>query len=67
MALKGKNELEKFTDKCGYKNSQYAIPIALVETYKNTLKPYWMKEDTIAATERIAKRISNYIFGKDCP
>lgn len=50
------------TDKRGYKNSRYAIPAALVEAYKNTAKPYWLKSDIIAATDKIAKRISCFIF-----
>lgn len=50
------------TDKSGYKDSQYAIAIALVETYKETTKPYWRKEDIVTTTEKIANRISDYIF-----
>ena len=49
-------------NKSGYENSKYAIPTALVEAYKDTLKPYWLKEDIISVTEKIAKRISRYIF-----
>jgi Uncharacterized conserved protein len=49
-------------NKSGYENSKYAIPTALVEAYKDTLKPYWLKEDIISATEKIVKRVSRYIF-----
>ena len=51
------------TEKTGYMNSQYAIPTALVETYRDISKPYWLKEDIISTTGKIAKRISCYIFG----
>jgi hypothetical protein len=50
------------TDKCGYKDSNYAIATALVENYKETTKPYWLKDDIETITEKISKRIANYIF-----
>ena len=49
-------------NKSGYGNSQYAIPTALVKAYKDTHKPYWLKEDIISTTEKIAKRISRFVF-----
>jgi len=50
-------------DKRGYKDSQYAIPAELVETYKEEAKPYWLKADIVDFTTKISEKISNYIFG----
>jgi len=49
--------------KSGYKDSKYPIATALVVKYKETTKPYWLKDDIIATTEKVAQRISNFIFG----
>ncbi len=50
------------TDKSGYKDSKYAIATALVEKYKGVEKAYWLKEDIECATQKIAKRISEFVF-----
>ena len=52
-------------DKSGYKDSHYAIPTALVEDYRETTKPHWLKADIVAVTTKISVRISNYILGVD--
>jgi hypothetical protein len=52
------------TDRNGYKDSQYAIAMALVEKYKESAKPYWQKDDIITTTEKIAERIAKYVFGE---
>jgi len=49
--------------KSGYKDSKYAIATALDDKYKETTKPYWLKEDIITTTEKIAQRITSFIFG----
>ena len=54
----------KLENKTGYIDSSYPIACALVDTYKNVSKPYWTKDDIIAATEKASKRIADFIFGK---
>lgn len=54
---------ESVASKSGYKDSRYAIAMALVEKYKETTKPYWLKEDIISTTEKIVERIAMYVFG----
>lgn len=54
----------KLENKTGYINSQYPIAMALVEKYQDASKPYWKKEDISAATEKIATRISDFIFAE---
>ncbi len=49
-------------NKSGYKDSQYPIAKALVENYKESAKPYWVKADIERATEKIAERITSYAF-----
>ena len=50
--------------KTGYIDSSYPIACALVDTYKNVPKPYWTKDDIIAATEKASERIADFIFGE---
>lgn len=54
----------KLENKTGYVDSQYPIARALVETYKNENKPYWTKDDILAATEKASERIVKFIFGE---
>jgi hypothetical protein len=49
-------------DKSGYKNSKYVVATSLVEKYSNKEKPYWKKDDIINTTNKIARRISKFIF-----
>lgn len=49
--------------KLGYVNSIYPLATALVETYGNTVKPYWKKDDINKATEKASNRIVRFIFG----
>ncbi|MCL2083346.1 MAG: HNH endonuclease family protein [Oscillospiraceae bacterium] len=50
------------TDKSGYKDSKYAVAAALVEEYKEKMKPYWLKDDISNATNKIAQRILEFVF-----
>ncbi|MGB3227087.1 MAG: DUF262 domain-containing HNH endonuclease family protein [Saprospiraceae bacterium] len=45
-------------NKSGYKNSKYAIAVALTNYNKDT----WNKDDIDLATKKVADRIVNYIF-----
>lgn len=54
-------ELEQ---KTGYINSAYPIACALVASYRDQSKPYWMKEDILTTTEKISRRIAAFIYGK---
>lgn len=54
----------KLENKTGYIDSSYPIACALVDTYKNVPKPYWTKDDIIAATEKASERIADFIFGE---
>lgn len=47
-------------EKSGYKNSQYLIAPTLCDYPKDI----WTKEDIIIITEKITKRILNFIFGE---
>ena len=49
-------------DKTGYMDSNYPIANALVEEYGKKIKPYWMKSDITAATEKAAERIAKFVF-----
>ena len=48
------------TDKSGYKDSRYNIALSLVD-YPSDL---WTQDDITSATEKVADRIVNFIFGK---
>ncbi len=50
-------------DKAGYINSKYPLAIALVDKYRNSAEKFWTKDDINNATEKISKRITNFIFG----
>lgn len=52
----------KLENKTGYIDSTYQIANALVEKYKNSLKPYWKKDDINNATDKAIERIINFIF-----
>ena len=54
----------KLENKTGYVDSKYPIANALVDTYKNSEKPYWTKDDIKTATEKASERIINFIFGE---
>jgi len=45
--------------KIGYNNSKFAIASSLTSYYKDK----WEKEDIYLATNKVAKRITNFIFG----
>lgn len=49
-------------DKSGYKDSVYSIASDLVTTYTAIPKPYWMKNDIINVTDKIAQRIIKFLF-----
>ncbi|MPN21749.1 hypothetical protein SDC9_169129 [bioreactor metagenome] len=52
----------KLENKTGYIDSAYPIACALVSTYKNESKPYWMKDDISTATKNASNRIAKFIF-----
>ena len=52
----------KLGNKTGYIDSAYPIASVLVSDYKEVNKPYWKKEDIDAATEKVAERITKFIF-----
>ncbi len=54
----------KLENKTGYIDCKYPIACALVDTYKDIPKPYWTKDDIIAATEKASNRIANFIFNE---
>lgn len=54
----------KLENKTGYVDSKYPIASALVDTYKNVDKPYWTKDDIIAATKKASERIAEFIFAE---
>lgn len=45
-----------------YKDSNYPIALYLAKQYENVEKPTWDKTDIEKATEKVAERISNFIF-----
>ena len=49
-------------NKTGYIASEFPIAKALVESYKETEKPYWAKDDIVRATEKVSERITKFIF-----
>lgn len=49
-------------DKKGYKDSKFALASSIVKTYSNIANPSWTKDDIKIITEKIAKRISSFIF-----
>ncbi|MDE7439039.1 MAG: HNH endonuclease family protein, partial [Clostridia bacterium] len=51
-------------NKTGYIDSKYPIACALVAKYRDTVKPYWKKDDINAATTKAADRILKFIFGE---
>ena len=50
-------------EKTRYVDSQYPIATALVAKYKDTLRPFWTKDDIAKATENACERILKFIFG----
>lgn len=54
----------KLEDKTGYINSQYPIAKALVKKYQEKDKPYWKKDDIMAATKEVSDRIVKFIFNE---
>ena len=52
----------KLEKKTGYIDSTYPIACELVKEYRNQDKPYWKKEDILAATEQASERIVKFIF-----
>lgn len=52
----------KLKNKTGYIDSAYPIACALVSTYQNKSKPYWMKDDISTATKKASVRIAKFIF-----
>ena len=49
--------------KTGYIDSGYPIAQALASKYRNADKPYWKKDDILAATRKASDRITKFIFG----
>ena len=50
------------TDKISYANSCYPIALALTKYYKDKDKPFWNKEDIENATNKVCKRLIDFIF-----
>lgn len=53
----------RLENKTGYIDSEYPIACALVNKYRGVEKPYWTKDDIIAATEKACDRAVRFIFG----
>ena len=53
----------KLENKTGYIDSKYPIASTLVSEYGSTTKPYWKKDDIVAATNKASDRIIKFIFG----
>ncbi len=49
-------------NKKGYKDSSFALASSIVKTYSNIANPIWTKEDIKMMTEKIAERITEFIF-----
>ena len=49
-------------DKKGYKDSSFALASSIVKTYSNIANPIWTKDDIKMMTEKIAERITEFIF-----
>ena len=52
----------KLENKTGYVNGKFPIASHLVSKYKDDEKPFWTKADILAATEKAADRITDFIF-----
>lgn len=49
-------------DKKGYKDSKFVLASSIVKTYSNIATPIWTKDEIKIITQKIAKRISSFIF-----
>lgn len=53
------------SEKRGYKDSQFCVAKKIVDSYVDNLDPIWTVDDIHSRTEKISKKVSNFVFSED--